>query len=45
MEMFNPKFSLKINIIFSGKSHMVKAEAMVEEIIMIIYEVKLNDEK
>ena len=37
MEMFNPKFSLKINIIYSGKSHTVKAEAMVVEIIMVIY--------
>ena len=36
MEMFNPKFSLKINIIYSGKSQMVKAEAMVVEMIMVI---------
>ena len=45
MEMFNPKFSLKINIISSGKSHMVKAEAMVEDIFMLLEKVEFNDEK
>ena len=43
MEMFKPKFSLKINISSSGKSHIVYFEAMVEEIIMVIYEVGLYD--
>ena len=45
MEIFNPKFSLKINISSSGKSHTVKYKAMVEEIIMVIYEVGFYDTK
>ena len=45
MEIFNPKFSLKINISSSGKSHTVKYKAMVEEIIMVIYEVGFYDKK
>ena len=45
MEMFNPNFTLKINISSSGKSHTVKSEAMVKEIIMVIYEMIFYDEK
>ena len=45
MEMFKPKFSLKINISSSGKGYTVKYEAVVEEIIMVIYEVGFYDKK
>ena len=43
MEMFKPKFSVEINIISRGKSHTVKSKAVVEEIIMVIYEVVFYD--
>ena len=45
MEMFKPKFSLKIKINSSGKSHTVKSEAMMKEIIKVIYEVGFYDKK
>ena len=45
MEMLKPKFSLNINISSSGKSYTVKSEAVVEEIIMVVYEVGFYDKK
>ena len=45
MEMFKPKFSLNIKMISSWKWQTVKAEVMVEDIVMVIDKVKFNDEK
>ena len=45
MEMFKPKFLLKIKISSSGRNHMVKAEAMVEDIFMLLEKVEFNYEK
>ena len=45
MEMLKPNFSLNIKISSSGKIHTVKSEAVVEEIIMVIYEVGFYDKK
>ena len=45
MEIFKPKFYLKINIISSGNGYTVKYEAAAEDIIMVIYGVGFYDKK
>ena len=45
MEIFKHNFYLEIKISSRGKIHTVKSEAMVKEIIMVIYEMGFYDKK